>query len=313
MKPTAVLAALSLGAAVASGCADEEPSPQPASSSTGAMGGRASTTTAGTGGADGGAGAGGAGGQGGVVMGAGPPAGYVLTDGVTGADVTGSMLGDALDGAGSFQITGGDPTRGDTVDDATAPGSPPSVLRVLYPQGFPSDGLEPWVATTEYDLGESVYLRYHARLSTGFQGHSSGVNKQLFLWMDSPPASGTAIVYTALRFDGAASNGRMDALLEWTNPGVGPGGPRWTSDEGIAIDVPIDAWTTIELFADIPTERVAVWVNGQPMADVEGVQFPDGARFTRVQIAPTWGGVGGPAVAADQYLFVDELQVWRRP
>lgn len=216
--------------------------------------------------------------------------------------------GSSLTGGSGFSFVARSQSADDytSVSEAGAPYSPSAVLRVPYLSGFPG-GSEP--GAHYYNLGSTgSYIVWWSRLSTGFEGHSASVNKQVFQFFTSPGNP-----YAALRFSGTSATGYPDINMEWS-------GAAWLSEQagGTQHTVTVNEWIRWEWLLDYSGDLFQCWIT--PEAD--GVRrlvgeitpstdrpFP-GSTFGETQLAPTWGGGTGPTVSSDQYLYIDALRVY---
>jgi hypothetical protein len=195
-----------------------------------------------------------------------------------------------------------------TVEDPTAPVSPPTVGQMRFPAGFSSNGSSPAVA--EMGLGGSattVYTSFWIKLSTNWSGHSSGVNKILHYWIGGSNhvvaeafGSGSDPLKPIIAFQGIANMGGAATLP----PNLVP-----------TMRIVRGKWQRWELVlktnsAGTPNGSVEWWIDGVRVGSYQNIQvIPGAGGWEGVQWNPTWGGVGGPNVPAEQFMWMDHIYV----
>jgi hypothetical protein len=191
------------------------------------------------------------------------------------------------------------------VSDATAPASPPDVMQIRYPAGFPS-GSQPVTTFTGLLGGKTnLFITYWYHYNSAFQGEPSNVNKHLFLF-----SGGAPLFYTEMKFAGNVPTGFMEVQFE-----QGASAPtaftRLVEDYagGKALQIAKDQWHRVSVELNMGTGRVALWVDGTKVGDQSGLALNSPGEF---QIAPTWGGNTGATMTADGFLYFDELQVYSK-
>jgi hypothetical protein len=179
--------------------------------------------------------------------------------------------------------------------DLSAPASPPNVLTILYPVGFPGGSAPGTVARDLPTRPRRVYMGTWWKVSDPWQGHNSNVNKILFLF---PEAGGdmTLVMYGSpggpyeLRvlpqFEGIAS--------DWLFPNVEH------------LPVTFGVWHRLEWLVDFGDQTgvgtVRWWLDGRLIGDYSNVPFPSGGMQT-FKISPTWGGLNDVKTELDFYWF----------
>jgi hypothetical protein len=198
-----------------------------------------------------------------------------------------------------------DASDGAFVGDAASPASPGSVLQIRYPSGFPG-GSAP--ATLNFAMGgvSRAFVGVWWKASTGWQGHSSNVNKIMFLFPPTGfgdmylaafgPTGGPYELRAVVQFNGFelrdklvpnADSGRVSIgewhriewLVEYNSPGKADGVVRW-------------------------------WLDGKLVGNYTDVRFPP-APLENLKISPTWGGLGDAKTKTD-FFWYDHAFVARK-
>jgi uncharacterized protein YjdB len=184
--------------------------------------------------------------------------------------------------------------NGSIVSDNTAPLSGSNVLEMRYPVGF-AGGSGP--ANEWLPLGNlhRMYAGFYWKASNPWQGHSSNVNKILFVFPSSGgdiyiamygPPGGPYELRVLPQFPGLAS--------EWLRPNVNN------------TPVTVGNWHKIEWIMDYGSGgadgTIQWWMDGQMIGDYRNVQFPSGG-LTEFKINPTWGGVGDNKTENDYFRY----------
>jgi hypothetical protein len=183
--------------------------------------------------------------------------------------------------------------------DAGAPKSPPNLLRVSYPTGFTA-GEQP--CKLWFTAGQSaVFCTYWIRYDPTFEGHSSGVNKQMFIL-----ASNGNPFYSAAMFTGQSATCTYDAQLEIMTPSF-----VWANNLG-GVSVQKAQWNRVSWFADrrpsAGSQIFRMWTNGTMTANRTNCTYAQ--PLQEFQIAPTWGGIGGTYPSPGGWFELDEVQIW---
>jgi len=182
------------------------------------------------------------------------------------------------------------------VSVAGAPLSPPAVYQFTYKQGFPA-GVGP--ANVYHPVSTSrIYVGFWWRMSNPWTT-TTAAQKLLYL-MDGA----SNIVFDMQGNTGTASD------PFWT---------RWVIDGteyrgDVTYNLTPGVWYRIELVADLNAKTMQWWIYN-PQSDAapvlvgnkSGVAYATGT-INQVQVAPTYGGLGTPAVQ-DQYFQYDHIHI----
>ena len=194
---------------------------------------------------------------------------------------------DALSSLGWNHLNRGSLSR--IVTDSTAPVSPANVLEHVYPAGFPG-GVEPAVDWYSLPSGFTEgFVGMWWKSSNPWQGHPTGVNKIYFLLGDTGhlipimygPPGGPYEVRVAPEYGN----------WNWLTPNVNH------------VSVSLGSWHKLELYFKQTGGTVAVrwWMDGTLLGDYTNVPFS--STLQELQIAPTWGGLGGSKSENDYYRY----------
>jgi uncharacterized protein YjdB len=203
--------------------------------------------------------------------------------------------------------------NGTLTTDATAPISPASVLQIKFPQGFTGSGTEPAKVVLD-DPGSAarpteLFVGFAIKVSNPWQGHSSGVNKILFLDTGSGSDAlvvemfGTQAPYH-LRF--AAFELGATENRSWLDQNVT--NPEFT----------LGLWHTVEIYCKYGTSStsydgiVKAWFDGVLVMNYTDINFADNG-FGEQQLSPTWGGTDNTQTKTENdYYWIDDLHFSRR-
>jgi len=196
-------------------------------------------------------------------------------------------------------------STGSIILDGSAPKSASNVLQVLYPNGM-VDGTGPVNYLIEQNLGTKLYVGFFLKVSNPWQGHSSNVNKIMFIWGAGDASSGpvlemygTAEPYhlrTAL-FEMGVSENYVWADQNVTNPAFTLG-----------------TWHLIEMYMEYSTTDSSldgiykVWLDGTLVTTYTDINYKH-PQFTAVKFNPTWGGNTGELKSEDDYYWMDHIRV----
>jgi hypothetical protein len=189
----------------------------------------------------------------------------------------------------------------DIVADATAPVSPPSVLRVPFTPGMHRDS-EPTVHWIRLPESKELSMTWWLKLSRNWTPSPAGAAKLTFLHA-APDGQGQ--VYLALV--NARAPHAVIANTEWA-----PYGQRvWTSNVSTT-PIAYDRWYGVQWYVKWDTGPNAGdgvlqwWVDGVLNADHRTVTFPAaGVGFQQFEFAPT---VQIPP-PAEQYMYIDHTSI----
>ena len=210
------------------------------------------------------------------------------------------------------------------VPDPSAPLSPPNVLELTYPVGFPS-GLAPWTMYfNPRPPGREFYTAFWWKANAEWQGDPSGINKIVF-WQDNAPASGNLIIMmnnqrqpdyvltVTLEFN-HANNAQLV-----NSAGADAVWHVFGNVHGNYVVVPGN-WYRIEMYfkgSTTPTSQDGVlrwwatklgdWSPTQ-VGDYTNVNF-DTADFIQFSFAPTWGGNSGVGKQRKDYYRIDHVHL----
>lgn len=203
---------------------------------------------------------------------------------------------------------------GSIVQDATAPKSPASILRVTYPAGFTGGGA-PWDGDSPAFTHKTLYISWWSRVSSNWVGHpGSSVNKQFYVYTTTDVPS----VYIDLHGSNSGPLTMQLAGQSVTGGGAGYGDPQnpdWTPDLApSAAQITRGQWFHGELLLVMNTVGATNgtadwWVDGVHVGHIGGIQFQSSSPSWRsVHYAPVWGG-GGGTVPATMTMDFDHLYV----
>jgi hypothetical protein len=182
--------------------------------------------------------------------------------------------------------------------DSSAPLSASNVLAHSYPVGLPG-GVEP--AVDWYQLPASFTEGYVAmwwKPSNPWQGHPSGVNKIFFIF-------GSAGHIIPVMYGTGNGTYELRVAPEW-------GSWSWLTPNVSSGTVTLGQWHRIEIYFKQNTSGGVIkwWMDGNLIGSYSNIAFPSSMVFQEVQIAPTWGGVGGTKTQQD-YFWFDHARISR--
>jgi len=192
----------------------------------------------------------------------------------------------------------------DIASDATAPVSPPQVLRIVFTPSMQRDS-EPSVHWIVLPRSREVFTTWWMKLSPNWTPSPAGAAKMTFLqaWPD-----GQGQVYAAL-LDSRAPH-RMAVNTEWA-----PYGQKVWESNVTTSRISYDRWYGFAWYAKWESAPGAGdgilrwWVDGVLNGDHTNVIFPSGSGgFQQFEFAPT---VQVPA-PAEQYMYIDHTHVSAR-
>jgi len=175
------------------------------------------------------------------------------------------------------------------VQDASAPKSPSSVIRVTFPGGFSGGSSNGHTGMTWGGGQRVLYISYWMKYSSNWWGHNTGINKQSYAWVTA---------------------GYTPFVMETEGYGSGPLKPRPILQRMIVGDgnyepnlvpnatIPRGAWFHIEIVLTGNTSGTAngamdVYLDGVHVTSVGGLQWTTGTTGWNVfEIYPVWGGIG---------------------
>jgi hypothetical protein len=177
---------------------------------------------------------------------------------------------------------------------ADAPGSPPAVLRIDFPEGF-IGGSAPGTEAFEIPRTRTLYAGFWWQASDPWDGHPSNSNKLAYIFAD-PHGSMSLMMYGT---PGGPYELRVfpDWHGEWLRPNMA--------------DVPVTLgvwhrveWLVIEGAPGAPDNGfVRWWLDGTLVGSHTGVRLAEGP-MTEFRLAPVWGGAETvPKRSADHFLY----------
>ena len=208
-------------------------------------------------------------------------------------------------------IEGGWNTRRDRrfelVSEPSAPQSPPSVGRAIYPAGFEGGRGPINTALAVEGKYRALYVSFWVRLSPNWIGHRSGVNKILHIHID-----GRNKVYLSAQGQGA---GHLQPQVRLQGVAEKPVSRNLHTNMGRA-NLQRGLWHHWEVLlycndAGLDNGQAQWWVDGRLVgayANIRYVPFNGDHFWTKVAWNPTWGGVG-QRIVVPQYMDIDNLYV----
>lgn len=188
--------------------------------------------------------------------------------------------------------------------DATAPKSPPSVLRHTYPAGF-SGGTAGTSLGTGGLSAAKLYVCFNVYWSPNWQNHPTGENKIAFAVIEDFGGGGEPTFLT-MRTD----EGRSVKVVN-----QGSGVARLFSNGG---GVSLGKWHQVEVYlvsnsdASLSDGQMYLWVDGVLVESATDVKFwsdpSSQGKFNTFKFEPTWGGLGG-TVSEDMYIQHDAVYI----
>lgn len=187
------------------------------------------------------------------------------------------------------------------VSDASAPHSPSNVLEHIYPAGYTNHGAEPAVDWINLGGQSEIFVGFWWKASNPWHGHSTGINKVLF----AQDESNNRNVVLVMRGP-AGGPYYMEAFPEG-HPAASAG---YLTQNRSQIPVTLGQWQRVELRVSIPQGSIKWWVDGTLVGEYSGLDLASGG-FGELQIAPTWGGLGGSDKQQTDYFRYDHIFVSR--
>lgn len=190
------------------------------------------------------------------------------------------------------------------VQDTTAPKSPGSVLRTIYPAGM-RGGSAPADLDLSFPSKSTLYVCIYLKRSADWSDNGNVGTKHFFVLT---PYAGKAD-YTHL-FVSQNGNGRAEFYIESGNQSAVPNLEMTGPDDGSG------SWVKYEYLFVANTIGAAdgtftAWKNGQPFMSRSDIRyFPAGKApaFNKVLWSPTYGGGTNP-VPKEQYIDIDHWYV----
>jgi len=189
----------------------------------------------------------------------------------------------------------------DIVVDATAPFSPPNVLRMIFTPNLEHDR-QPTVHWIGLPFVSEVYATWWIKLSANWKASPAGGGKMTFLW--APGGQGQ--VYSNI--GGAGAPHRININTEWA-----PYGQKFWEPNVTMTPIDYGRWYHIEWYTKWESASGAGdgvmrwWVDGVLNGDYPDVRYP-GCCFIQFEFAPTLQ-IPPPA---EQYMYIDHTSVSAR-
>jgi hypothetical protein len=250
------------------------------------------------------------------------PAGFTNIASLDGTTIPPATFGTVSGGTGKWYTTTGAP-RLTVTTDASAPGSPDSVLDTKFPSGW-SAGTSPvwfqgWEGSSQSNPTQysKVYIHYWVKVgdSTGYENEPVGT-KFGFLSYGQAPATGRNQGIMQLHGNGSTSvmtniplyfrqQGNVTGLYT-PNTGGGSG------------NISTNVWHEIEwLFqinsaADSADGSLTVWVDGSKSHDYTNVVYMTAGNTKKFQWymwQPVWGGNGAAVRSRIDHIQMDHLYI----
>lgn len=185
------------------------------------------------------------------------------------------------------------------VSDATAPRSAPGIARAYYPAGYKA-GTGPIAVDHAVPKAQGLFTCFWLRLSPGWVGEPSGVNKVLHFWLGG---SNRAVISAQ-----GAGAGPFRASIRTQN--TWPVGNRNLGGSG---QIRPGHWSLVEVelvtnAAGVANGRARWWVDGQLAGDYALGWTQAAGWWERVSWNPTWGGTAG-VLGQPQWMDLDHLVV----
>jgi hypothetical protein len=197
-----------------------------------------------------------------------------------------------------------------TEEDPTAPFSPDGVLSRNYPPGYPGGGDDARIGI-EFTAVDTFYVHMWVKLSSDFDGHSTGINKLAFL---GTQASNAAEIYINADCSGSGTC-RLELIKQ--NPAPSPTHTfRWNDRDNDTSPTPSSSdaviargeWTQLEFLFFSPTSsrgEVHAWVDGTEVLQFDNYQLLS-SDWSELKIYPIWGG-NGDSVGTDMEISYDHV------
>ena len=190
--------------------------------------------------------------------------------------------------------------------DATAPVSAPNVWRATYPAGFVA-GSSPDAAWLYIPRHRTVYVSVWYKYSSNWTGHETGVNKQFYIWTNGNAPS---VVFYA---DGSGNNPLVPSVT--IQDCIVPLNDELHRSPNLVPSARIirGQWHHLEAVLVGNTSGSANgsldwYLDGVHIGSYSGIQYIQGnALWGDVNVAPVWGGIGGPDVPSTQTWDIDQF------
>src|SRR5205809_257381 len=182
---------------------------------------------------------------------------------------------------------------------AGAPASAPTVWQFAYPAGYSggsAPGTEYYPISAPYPT--ALYVAFLWNPSYPSQGHSSGVNKLMFVYAGGPPAG------LIIKMLGTGSGPfRTQVTTEFGTT------TNWNENVGSSSPLALGQWHRIEMFLNYAGGVLQWWVDGVLVGSYTGIGYPN-SGFNQLEFSPTWGGVGDTK-SETEYFWYDQIRASR--
>jgi len=182
---------------------------------------------------------------------------------------------------------------------AGAPASAPTVWQFAYPAGYSggsAPGTEYYPISAPYPT--ALYVGFWWKPSNPWQGHSSGVNKLMFVYAGGPPAG------LIIKMLGTGSGPfRTQVTTEFGTT------TNWNENVGSSSPLALGQWHRVEMFLNYAGGVLQWWVDGVLVGSYTGIGYPN-SGFNQLEFSPTWGGVGDTKSETDYYWY-DQIRASR--
>jgi hypothetical protein len=188
----------------------------------------------------------------------------------------------------------------DIVTDATAPMSPPHVLRITFTPAMPPD-TEPTVHWVGLPNSTEVSAAWWIKLSPNWKGSETCCGKMTFLF---PQEASQGVIYSNI--SGTDTARYVNIATTWPSTGY-----RFWEPNAATTRIKDGEWHRIEWYLKWESRRgandgVIRWkVNGVVNGDYRNVPFPSIRGFSEFQHAPTQHRLP----AGEQYMYIDHTTI----
>lgn len=215
--------------------------------------------------------------------------------------------------------------------DATAPLSPPNVMRAAYPAQVvtPGSTYAPGAFQTQGFTSSvhgslqyrELYMRTAFRVSANWQGHPTGVSPKLvYLRTNGDPRAEPFLL-----LDGSEAPYRLTVNLQGSGldprnaiRGLASNAPSANTTD--VEDMQLNTWYVVEVQLILntpgnPTGVFRMWLNGTLTHEYTDISFlPGGTQlyWSNGHFNSTWGGQGG-TIPEDMFLFWDHVYFSGKP
>jgi hypothetical protein len=205
---------------------------------------------------------------------------------------------DRLLGGGWDYLKRSSSSDADIVVDATAPFSPPNVLRIVFTPNLEHDR-QPTVHWTGLPFVSEVYATWWIKLSPNWTPSPAGAGKMAFLW----PPQGNGLLYSNIA--GSSLPHHVNIVTTWPAYGY-----KFWEPNVATTEVSYNRWYRIEWYVKWESSPgaddgiIRWWVNGTLNGDYSDLRFP-ACCLLQFEFAPT---LQNPP-PADQYMYIDHTWI----